>query len=446
MRASSFEQPYPLLRRFLRYIVPGLLALLAITAILTAVGARWLAEAVYLEQATRRAQVIDRAMAEAVPAHWERLKRGEAPSSLYQGDGGALLLNELTREVRELDLVQLKIYAPTGVIQYSTTAEEIGTIDRSSAFVAAAERNVSTVVPKTRADGSALYELYVLVRAPDGNSVVFELYEPVNYLNALLLRVGTAAAGVPSIILIVLMLGMARLVVRAQRDIDGRARLVGELRGRLEKLMSGAASRAVYRSVSAGGSIQSARTRCVILYCDVRDFTSFAEANEPEQVVRFLNRIMKILMDSIAARDGDVDKLIGDAVLALFQGPDAEARAIAAARHALLTIERSGLPRGAGFGIHRGDVILGTVGTSDRMDFTVIGDAVNVAARLCAAAVRGEIVADTDTIATAGDTQFGIVESVAVKGRREKLHVRRWNVSRDPAPCAAAASTGAPVA
>ena len=88
MNADSFDQPYPLLRLFLRYIVPGLLAVLVLSAILTGVGARQLAEEVYLEQATRRAQVIDRAMNEVAPDHWRRLKHGEAPASVY-GDAGA---------------------------------------------------------------------------------------------------------------------------------------------------------------------------------------------------------------------------------------------------------------------------------------------------------------------------------------------------------------------
>jgi class 3 adenylate cyclase len=426
MDAQAFESPYPLRRLFLRFVLPGLVLLLVLSAAMTGVGAGILAEGLYLEQATRRAQIVDRAMTEVAPDHWRRLKHGEAPASVYADADGRTLLAELTREVRELDLAHLKIYSAQGIIQYSTDARLIGTEDRSQAFVAAAERGVSSAVHKTAPDGSALYELYVLIAVPGGSPVIFELYEPVSHLNALLWRAGTAAAGIPSILLIVLMFGMTRLVVLAQQNIDDRSALVTQLRARLEQLVSGAASQAVHRAVSAGGSIASSRTRCTILYSDVRDFTSFAEANEPERVVHFLNRVMTIVIGAIDRAGGDVDKMIGDAVMARFHGTQAETRAIGAAREALRLLEQTDLPRGVGIGIYTGDVISGTVGSADRMDFTVIGDSVNLAARLCAAAARGEIVADADTVMAAGAAEFGAAEAVSVKGRRTRLNVRRW--------------------
>jgi class 3 adenylate cyclase len=232
--------------------------------------------------------------------------------------------------------------------------------------------------------------------------------------------------GVPGLILLALMLGVARLAVSAQRDIDGRAALVADLRARLERLLSGAASQAVRRAVGSGGGIPSTRTRCTLLYADVRDFTAYSEASEPEQVVGFLNRLMTIVVGEIDRAGGDVDKMIGDAVLARFQGPRAETCAVAAAREALRKLEEADLPRGVGIGIYTGEVISGTVGSADRMDFTVIGDSVNLAARLCSAAARGEIVADTETVIAAGDRTFGPAESISVKGRRNRLTIRRW--------------------
>jgi class 3 adenylate cyclase len=387
-----------------------------------------LAESVYLEQATKRAKVIDRAMSEAAPDPWRRLKNGDAPSFLRDEAEGRRLLAELTREVRELDLTHLKIYAAGGVIQYATDIGRIGTVDRSPAYIAASEKGAGSVVHRVEPDGSALYELYVLIAVPGGSPVVFELYEPVDHLNELLWRTGAAAAGVPSLILLALTLVMARLVMMAQRNIDDRAALLADLRARLERLLSGAASEAVRHAVRAGGGIPSTRTRCTLLYSDIRDFTSFSEENEPERVVGFLNQSMTIIVDAITRAGGDVDKLIGDAVLARFQGARAEGRAIAAAREALRLLERADLPRGVGFGIYTGDVISGTVGSADRMDFTVIGDSVNLAARLCSSAARGEILVDQETVAAAGDTDFGPAETLSIKGRHKRLQVRRWRV------------------
>ncbi len=427
--ADEFEQTYPLLRLFVRYILPGLMFLLLSSVALAVVGARQFAEGVYLEQAARRAQVIDRAMTEAAPEPWRRLKSGEAPAAVYDNADGQRLLAELNREGRELDLAHLKIYAADGVIQYATDPRKIGTADPSPAYIAASDRGESSVVHRVAPDGSVLYELYVLVAAPDGPPVVFELYEPVDQLNALLLRAGTAAAGVPGLILVALVAGTARLIFLAQRDINRRTALVADLRRRLERLVSGAATQAVRRAVRLGGTMPSTRTRCTLLYADVRDFTSFSEANEPERVVGFLNQALAIMVAAITREGGDVDKIIGDAVLARFQGERAEVRSIAAAREVLEAIERTDLPRGVGIGIYTGDVISGTVGSADRMDFTVIGDSVNVAARLCAAAGRGDIVADTDTVRAAGDIVFSKPEGLSVKGRRTGLTVQRWRTA-----------------
>jgi hypothetical protein len=87
------------------------------------------------------------------------LKNGEAPKSLYGDAHGQRLLAELSREVHELDLAHLKIYAAAGVTQYASDAGRIGTVDRSPAYVAAAELGTSSVAHRIEADGSALYEL-----------------------------------------------------------------------------------------------------------------------------------------------------------------------------------------------------------------------------------------------------------------------------------------------
>lgn len=425
---APYDQPFPLKRLFRRFILPLLLVLLAATIALMVAGAGWLTERIYLEEAGRRAHIIDRALSDHSADAWARIKRGEPPLAVYASEDGARLLGEMRREATELNLTHLKIYHPDGTLAFSTDASKIGTKDISPAFLQAVGEGEASVVRKARSGQISLYELYVPLTSAGGELLIFELYEPVDYLDGLLVQVAAAAAVVPGVILIALTMAMTRLVGRAQRDIDRRTALVGELRARLERLVSGQAAQAVRQSVG-GGAIVPSRSRCTILFADVRDFTSFSESHPPERVLSFLNDVMAAVVRAVAAEGGDIDKLIGDAVLARFQGPGSEARAIAAARAALAAVEDGAPPRGIGIGIYTGDVISGTIGSADRMDFTVIGDSVNVAARLCSAAARGEIVADADTVAAAGAVDFGPADAITVKGRRQPIAARRWRAA-----------------
>ena len=132
-----------------------------------------------------------------------------------------------------------------------------------------------------------------------------------------------------------------------------------------------------------------------ILFSDIRSFTSISERNNPETIVAFLNRYFTIMCTIIKKHGGTIDKFIGDAIMALFGAPvsyeDNCRRAVAAAyemREALpnVPLEDLFLPQGMkfdiGIGIHYGDVTVGSIGSKDKTDYTVIGDSVNLASRL----------------------------------------------------------------
>lgn len=132
-----------------------------------------------------------------------------------------------------------------------------------------------------------------------------------------------------------------------------------------------------------------------ILFSDIRSFTSISELNKPETIVAFLNRYFTVMCTVIKKYGGTVDKFIGDAIMALFGAPvsyeDNARRAVAAAyemREALETValEDLKMPDGMkfniGIGIHYGDVIVGSIGSSDKTDYSVIGDNVNLASRM----------------------------------------------------------------
>jgi len=134
------------------------------------------------------------------------------------------------------------------------------------------------------------------------------------------------------------------------------------------------------------------RQEVSILFADIRGFTSFSEKLPPEEVMDTLNRYLSMAAEAILAYEGTLDKFMGDAVMAIFNAPlpqeDHTLRAVKAAvamQRAIADYHRQlGEKRGLSFGvgINVGEVVVGNIGTTARMDYTVIGDAVNLAKRL----------------------------------------------------------------
>jgi adenylate cyclase len=125
-----------------------------------------------------------------------------------------------------------------------------------------------------------------------------------------------------------------------------------------------------------------------ILFTDIRDFSRLSEGMSPEENFKFLNSFMRRMEPSIKINNGFVDKFIGDAIMALFSETAEQAvRAAIQMRHELLAMNAHRADQGYqhidfGIGVNSGEVMLGTVGSSNRMDTTVIGNTVNLASRL----------------------------------------------------------------
>ena len=136
--------------------------------------------------------------------------------------------------------------------------------------------------------------------------------------------------------------------------------------------------------------------RAVLWFSDLRDFTGMNERMEPAELLELLNNYLQLVGDALSAHGGEILKFIGDGVMAYFPAEDAlflpmvTGAALGAARRLLDDIEAANEARAAGgrepvrfgIGLHVGPVTFGNVGTEDRLDFTVIGSAVNRAARL----------------------------------------------------------------
>jgi adenylate cyclase len=210
----------------------------------------------------------------------------------------------------------------------------------------------------------------------------------------------------------------------------------------LERFLSPAISRKIAAEaadIRLGGESQ----RITLLFADVRGFTTMAEKMKPREAVEVLNEFFARMTSVIFEHDGTLDKYLGDGLMALFGAPfalqnDAEAavRAAVNMQKSLAELNRiSGKPPlSIGIGIHTGEAVVGFLGTERRMDYTAIGDTVNVASRLTSQAGPGQIVISAATHAQIGrEISCCQLSPMKLKGRDEPIEVHevRW---REPLP------------
>jgi adenylate cyclase len=149
--------------------------------------------------------------------------------------------------------------------------------------------------------------------------------------------------------------------------------------------------------------LKGERCEVTVLFCDMRGFTALAEQLTPEEVVHLLNQFYTLMIETTFKHDGTLDKFLGDGVMAIFGAPiphpDHSFQAIRAglamqagvAELARRRAREGKEPIAIGVGISAGEVVAGTVGTEERMEYTVVGNSVNLAARLEAEAGPGQI-------------------------------------------------------
>jgi class 3 adenylate cyclase len=187
--------------------------------------------------------------------------------------------------------------------------------------------------------------------------------------------------------------------------------------------------------IELGGDLHHA----AVLFCDIRGFTAMTDGMNPSDVIRLLNDHMMAMTRVIHEHGGVVDKFVGDLVMAVFGLPlgreDDLQRALDCA--VAMQIEREHLNRSGspaietGIGIAWGEVVAGMMGSPERMNYTVLGERVNLAARLCSAAGAGEVVTDRATVEAAGTpSRFERRNEQPMKGF--KVPVEVWTVKAQP--------------
>ncbi|MBF0400031.1 MAG: adenylate/guanylate cyclase domain-containing protein [Magnetococcales bacterium] len=187
------------------------------------------------------------------------------------------------------------------------------------------------------------------------------------------------------------------------------------------------------KSVQMGGQYRTV----AVLMADIRDFTPLSERLEPEALTTLLNSYFQVMVAAIQQHGGMVDKFIGDAVMAVFglsegqSNPATDAvRAALAMREGLQQLNQSFVDRQCsnqldnGIGIHFGEVIAGYIGSQDRLEFTVIGHTVNIAARIeSQTKPPNPPILFSDTVAEQLGSDFNVVKvsTVALKGISQQM-------------------------
>jgi class 3 adenylate cyclase len=230
-----------------------------------------------------------------------------------------------------------------------------------------------------------------------------------------------------------------RLVLRVTQETQEKA-MVNRLFGQY------VSEEARARIVGATSGLQGERVHAVVLFSDLRGFTTFSEGHEPEEVVRRLNEYFEAMVEAVHRAGGVVDKFIGDAVMATFgavhplDAPEVAAvQAAAAMRAGLKALNARWATKGEptfdnGVGLHCGELVVGPIGSEARKDFTVIGDTVNTASRLegqCKELGVHVVVSDEvhRRLPPAEQARFRALGEVAVKGKSTAVPV--WGADLD---------------
>jgi len=187
-----------------------------------------------------------------------------------------------------------------------------------------------------------------------------------------------------------------------------------------------------------GGVVEQRELEVTVLFSDIRGFSTISERLSAREIADVVGKHLTAMAEVVVAHAGTIDKFQGDAVMAIFGAPepipDHAERALRCAiemqlRQAELNAEGWGTEAvdrlGVGIGLNTGTVVAGAIGGGGRLEYTVIGDAVNVAQSLQSEAEAGQIVAAASTVAAAPSIGCEPIGSRQVKGREELVEVYR---------------------
>jgi adenylate cyclase len=239
--------------------------------------------------------------------------------------------------------------------------------------------------------------------------------------------------------------GLAAVAIRNSRYAE-QVRREALVRSNFERYFAPNVAAEIVRQktpIRPGGE----RRAITVLFADIRGFSAIAERMSPDAIAHLLTEYFSEMVDVIFEHGGTLDKFIGDAVMALWGTPlarESEPRRALDAAVAMQAAVRAlnarwaavGRPSiGVGIGINRGEVFVGNIGSLRRLEYTAIGDAVNVAQRLSATAAAGEILVSDAFLATVGEAPpVDRLGGAELRGKSRAVEVFRVRLEPDPAP------------
>jgi len=204
--------------------------------------------------------------------------------------------------------------------------------------------------------------------------------------------------------------------------------------GLFGKYLSPDVAKKVLSEQSLDGILKGEKAKLSVMFTDIRGFTPMSRGMDPQELINLLNSHFDESIDIIDKYGGTLDKFIGDAIMAFFGAPvhydDFFMRAINAAVQMQRASEKFNFQRklegkepvSIGIGINTGDVVVGNIGSNKRLEYTVIGETVNIANRLCSVAKKGQIIISQSTYELLPNKDIAApVENLMLKGVSETV-------------------------
>lgn len=264
----------------------------------------------------------------------------------------------------------------------------------------------------------AILALYFLDVLPQNNNIVTVLH--IQNL-------------VTSIIMIVIGSMSARKLIRLQQSL---LKTVVNERDKIDhmlKITEIYTKKSLINIISNGGDptkFAPTGRNIAVLFSDIRDFTSMSEPMAAVDTIRFLNSYFNRMNSVIQKNDGEIDKLIGDCIMASFETRNDAVTSAYNMRFALQKYNKERISYGqkaihTGIGIFSGDVVIGNIGSESKMDYTIIGDVVNASSRLESLTkyYNVDIILSQKVVNENKDDEIRLLDVVRLKGRKEPIHI-----------------------